>query len=52
MSGIYADRFLGNNDGNTDIEEIEKLNKEIGSNAGISTFMQMMKEFSYIEGIK
>lgn len=52
VSGIYADRFLGNNDGNTDIEEIEKLNKEIGSNAGISTFMQMMKEFSYIEGIK
>lgn len=47
VSGLYADKFLGNKDGNVDIDEIEKLNKEIGNKIGISTLLQMIKEFSY-----
>lgn len=41
FSGTFADRFLGNNDGNIDIEEIQKLQQETPKNPGISTLMEM-----------
>lgn len=48
VSGLYADRFLGNKDGEIDVDEMQKLTKMIGQNEGIQTLLQMIKEFSYI----
>jgi hypothetical protein len=45
-SGFFADRFLGNNDGNVDPDEMQKLNQIINSNPGLKALREMIIQYS------
>jgi len=45
-TGLFADKFFGNNDGKIDIEEMQKLNESIKNSAGMRALMEMLQQYS------
>lgn len=45
-TGEYADRYLGNNDGKVDAEEIMQFQRESAKNPGFKALMEMMGQYN------